>query len=363
MENNKPTVSVVMAVHNGEDFIRETLNSIKAQTFTDFECIIINDFSTDSTSDILKEYESADPRFKVFENEVNLKLAKSLNKGVELATGKYIVRMDADDICLENRFYKQVEFMDANPDVGVCYCKFFTLRDGEINIGSLGRKCDSETIKAMFLFFNPVLHPGVMARAEVMKQYLYDPECTCTEDYDIWTRMVEGGVKFSCVDEYLMLYRLHGNSITSTTKDKQMIEVKKIVSRFYKSAAFELNEEELDFFMTHIYFREKSDMNGLYDFYQKLLNANREKKYFDEKAIFCAFFEILADSTHAFGYSFTEKIKLSKFGLSKFFSEVFAKKKRAKDGVAKAVLTATSFGFTQKSTNAALPAFKYKEVK
>ena len=114
--NNTPEISLIMSVYNGEDYLREAIDSVLMQTFSAWEFIIINDCSTDGTAEILSEYAARDERIKVYTNEVNLRLPSSLNKALSYAQGKYIARMDADDICLPDRLEKQYEFMEKNPD-------------------------------------------------------------------------------------------------------------------------------------------------------------------------------------------------------------------------------------------------------
>ena len=111
-------VTVLMPVYNAEQYLREAIGSILHQTFTDFEFIIINDGSTDRSEEIIKSY--TDTRIRYYKNESNLKLIATLNKGFDLAGGKYIARMDADDISLPNRLQLQFELMEKNPEVGLC---------------------------------------------------------------------------------------------------------------------------------------------------------------------------------------------------------------------------------------------------
>ena len=107
-----PEISVIMSVYNGEEYLESAIESVMNQTFKDWELIVINDCSTDSTAEILDRLAKKDERIKVHPNEVNLRLPKSLNKAISLCSGKYIARMDADDICLPERFEKQYKFME-----------------------------------------------------------------------------------------------------------------------------------------------------------------------------------------------------------------------------------------------------------
>ena len=108
----KPDISVIMSVYNGEKYLEEAIESVRNQTFQNWELVVINDCSTDSTAEMLADFAIKDERIKVHTNEVNLKLPTSLNKAISLSAGKYIARMDADDICLPDRLEKQYKFMD-----------------------------------------------------------------------------------------------------------------------------------------------------------------------------------------------------------------------------------------------------------
>ena len=131
-----------MSVYNGEDYLNEAIDSVLKQSFTEWELIVINDCSTDRTAEILSQYEAADARVKVYTNEVNLRLPSSLNKAISYARGKYIARMDADDICISDRLEKQYAFMEGNPDVALSSCRFMTLKNGVVTSGGCGGRTD-----------------------------------------------------------------------------------------------------------------------------------------------------------------------------------------------------------------------------
>ena len=233
--NIVPKISLIMSVYNGEDYLAETVESVLCQTFTEWEFIIINDCSTDNTSKILAEYASKDARVKVHTNETNLRLPSSLNKALSLAEGKYIARMDADDICMPDRLQKQYDFMEANPNVDLSSCRFLTLKNGAYSSGGCGGKGDSESIKALLLVTNPILHPGIIAKADVIKELGYDKNFTCTEDMELWTRFVLNNKRVEILSEYLMIYRLHDKQITETTLDKQRKEVINVQKKYLSS--------------------------------------------------------------------------------------------------------------------------------
>ena len=124
-----PTISIVMPVYNCENYLHEAIKSILEQTYTDFEFIIINDGSEDNSEDIILSY--ADPRIIYIKNDKNMKIVKTLNKGISLSRGKYIARMDADDICYRDRLEKQLSFMEKHKDIDLCgsYAQNFGTRE------------------------------------------------------------------------------------------------------------------------------------------------------------------------------------------------------------------------------------------
>lgn len=340
MEQLTPEISVIMAVHNGEKFLQYTVDSILKQSFTSFELIVIDDASTDSTPDILKRYAASDHRICIVTNEENLRLARSLNKGLELARGKYIVRMDADDICLPERFERQYRFMEENSDIDVSSCKYFTLNDGAVTPCVMGRRCDGESIKAMFLFFCPILHPGVIAKAEVLKRYRYDPLHTCSEDLDLWTRMIADGVRFACSGDYLMLYRIHKNSITRSTADKQKVEVLQSERAYYSAMLSGLPSNEEDFYINGVYFRHGGDLKHFFRFYKFIITENRKKGLFKKSAVVSATAEVLAEYNRNFKMGLFGKLYMLRFGGFTFLSELKARKKQSKKDIAAAEMSA-----------------------
>lgn len=183
-----PFVSVLMPVYNGEKYLIEAMDSILNQTYLDFEFIIINDGSTDNTEQIILSYE--DPRIRYKKNETNHKLIATLNEGIELCTGKYIVRMDADDISALNRIEKQVAFMEENPNVGLCGTWFETFDDtrkkGESNYAS-----EHEEICYKHLYQIHLSHGTAVFRKSILDKlnFRFDKEYAHAEDYDLFTRM------------------------------------------------------------------------------------------------------------------------------------------------------------------------------
>lgn len=214
-----PKVTVIMSVYNGEKFVGSAIKSILAQTFNDFEFIVINDGSTDKTSEILATFD--DQRIKVI-HQSNMGLTKSLNKGIQLARGEYIARMDSDDVALPERLEKQVKFMDANPDVGVVGTAYYEIDAcGKI----IGKKtfpiCDKE-LKKVLIRYNPLFHGSVMIRRSVFEQVgLYNEQFQKSQDYELWFRVIKH-FKLANLSEPLMMRRYTPTNI-SVAYERQQI--------------------------------------------------------------------------------------------------------------------------------------------
>ena len=358
--NNAPKISLIMSVYNGEDYLAETIDSVLNQTFTEWELIVINDCSTDSTSEILSKYAALDSRVKVHTNEVNLRLPSSLNKALTLAQGKYIARMDADDICLPNRLQKQYEFMEKNQDVDLSSCRFMTLKNGFVSSGGCGGKNDYNSLKALLLVTNPILHPGIIAKAQVIKELGYDKNFTCTEDMELWTRFVLGGYKLEILPEYLMMYRLHDKQITGTTLEKQKGEVISIQRKYLATLLETMSEEQEDFYINGIYFRKNIDINKFCEFYKWTKAINRNTKAIDQESLNYALFEILAEYKRN-GMPKLELIKaMILFGVAFLAKEIPARKKRAKADGIKCIEAAKSIGLEHTGGTVEFPNFSKK---
>jgi glycosyltransferase involved in cell wall biosynthesis len=206
-----PKISVVMSVYNGDGYIRPAIESILNQTFKDFEFIIIDDGSTDSTNDIISCYD--DRRIILIEQE-NRGLSPSLNTGIRIASGEYIARMDADDISHIERFEKQIQFMDSNPEYVMVGTNAIVMdREGTVIHPLVHPTKDSE-IRRMLLRGNAFVHGTVLFRRDVsMKAGLYDEDFfQLSEDLLFWRKVSEFGL-LANLSECLYSYRLVPSAI------------------------------------------------------------------------------------------------------------------------------------------------------
>lgn len=239
---HKYTVSVLMPAYNAEKYIREAIDSVLKQTFSDFEFIIIDDGSADRTIDLVLEY--TDERIKLIRNHENKGLIYTLNKGIELSQGKYIARMDADDISLPERFQKQVEYMDLHDNIAALSCSFLFLGTPyEIHFPT-----DHERIRIKLLENTALLHPGVMLRKSmfVKENISYNNNYKHAEDYYLWVDLALKGAELGNLDDVLVHYRQHEGQV-SVSKQLEQDQIKNNIKHEYLSFYFRkhFGEEEL----------------------------------------------------------------------------------------------------------------------
>lgn len=206
-----PRVSVLMAVRNGELHLEEAIRSVLDQTFTDFECIVVNDGSTDGTDEILRRYQRYDTRIRLSRSGGN-GLSHALNHGLKSATGTYVARMDADDVSLAGRLAAQVQLMEARPEVGVCGTWIETFGMGRSTV--YRHPSDDATIRCALLFESVLAHPSVMIRRDLFvgARLLYDTAMLHAEDYDLWVRAAQY-TSLVNVPEVLLRYREHPHQV------------------------------------------------------------------------------------------------------------------------------------------------------
>jgi glycosyltransferase involved in cell wall biosynthesis len=210
-------ISVVLAVYNGSLYLREAIDSILSQTFKDFELIIINDGSTDSTSEIILSYN--DPRIVYIDNKVNRRLIYSLNKGLSESRGKYIARMDADDVAFPERFRIQYDFMEKHPEIGICGTNIETFFEETKKRQIIRFPKDDKTIRAYTYFQSPFCHPTVMMRRDVIEKnkLQYSTDFIHTEDYAMWIEILKYTSAYN-IQQPLLRYRRHEGSVVWMTE-------------------------------------------------------------------------------------------------------------------------------------------------
>lgn len=222
-----PQVTVLMAVFNGEAYLRRAVESVLSQTFEDFEFLIVEDGSTDSSPQILSSFD--DPRVHVISNGRNIGLAASLNVGLRISRGQFIARMDADDICTPGRLEKQVDVMRVNPRLAFVGSGYRMIdADGE-TVGTKITALDEFQLRWVALFHTPIAHPTTLVRRSVLSEYdlIYDERYRSAQDYDFWLRILDHG-EGSVLRDVLLDYRCHDDSISASQSLGQMANLHEI---------------------------------------------------------------------------------------------------------------------------------------
>lgn len=226
-----PETTVLIPVYNCAKYIITAIESVLAQKYTDYELLLIDDGSTDNTADIIASIK--DSRIVFLKNSKNRGIVYTLNKGLALARGKYIIRMDGDDIVIGNRFEVQIDFLNKNPDFGIVGGWYQVINAQGVIIDTVEGVTDSRNAQLSLLFRNQFTHSAVTMRSDLAKQLKYDPKFQYCEDYDLWVRFAEVS-KVANLPAYFVSYRWYSENSCSR-KQKEL-----------KQAMFNLLSRELD---------------------------------------------------------------------------------------------------------------------
>ena len=286
-------VSIIMPIYNGKEYLKESIESIINQTYENWELIVVNEFgSDDGSKEIIEKYARKDKRIILIQNAKREGISESLNIALRKTTGDYIARMDSDDISGPDRLKEQVEFLDANPTIGLCGIQpeFF----GTEKIYWELEK-DPIQIRNNIFFYTPCVHPTVMFRREIIDKYeiFYNKEYKATEDYDFFSRVC-GVTDIANIDnKKLFKYRMYANNATNRNNNigiKIYSNVMKSCFKNYLNLNF--SDEEIDLLDSHISVREKTGKD-LYDavveldlLLKKVLVATKDNDRYDVKIMF-----------------------------------------------------------------------------
>lgn len=210
-----PRISVLLPVYNGEKFLREAVDSVLAQTFTDFEFIIVDDGSTDDSVNIIRSY--SDERIRLLKLEQNCGISVALNQGLSVAVGEFIARMDSDDICDPKRFAAQVQFLDDHPSIDIVGCSLEIIDPHSQPTGEIWEYFHSALGLRWRTFFDiPVAHPAVMMRRWIVDTGVrYTNDHKQAEDFGLWSAL-NLKVHFSNIQRVLLKYRIHRLSVSKS---------------------------------------------------------------------------------------------------------------------------------------------------
>lgn len=224
----KPTVSVLMSVFNGREYLHTTIKSVLNQSFEDFEFIIVDDCSLDNTIDILTELSEDDSRIRILRNEVNIGLTRSLNIGLSNANGKYIARIDNGDLWMRDKLEKQIYYMINNPETVVVGTQAVYIDDDDMEVGGTKFPINNHSIQLWLISCkNPFLHSAVMFR----NKYCYDERYYVAQDLALWTNVFFDG-EMANLNDRCVLYRVSKDSITYKKRAMQIFNSYKIYNDF-----------------------------------------------------------------------------------------------------------------------------------
>ena len=289
-------VSVVMPVYNSQQFVGKAISSILKQSFRKFEFIIINDGSNDKSEEIILSFK--DERIIYVNNKKNLGLIASLNIGIQKSKGKYIARMDADDISLSSRFEHQVNFLNQNPGIGVCGSWYYSFPSFPL-IKVKGHS-DSEILRTVLLFSPCLCHPATMIRKKVLTEnnLQYSENAKHLEDYDLWVRM-SSYCKISNVGKFLFRYRNHPGQISNTHNAIQKKSGNLIREKYLSQLGFTFSVEELsmhNFISSNAFIKSKNQLSKIENWLITLCKQNSEINKIDKMAFNYFIGKMWADS-------------------------------------------------------------------
>ena len=279
MNKKSPLITVLMPVYNGATYLTVAIDSILNQTFSDFEFLIIDDGSTDQSIDQIMSYD--DPRIQLIKNKNNRGQSETLNKGLSLARGKYIARMDQDDISMPERLKKQLDFMENNSDVDVCGSWLQLM--GKYN-GIIELETQSEEIKISLLTNQNLAHSAVMIRKSTLVKYdlNYNPTLTVGNDYDLWVRMLEY-CSFANLPEPLLKFRMHDDQYSKILWEQNNAETNRILTNLLKKIGIQPDDSDLKIHKIVIMGSGTDSLFiiEVFKYLRRLRSSNRHEKIFE----------------------------------------------------------------------------------
>jgi len=240
---NSLTVSVIMSVYNGASYLRESIESILKQTFSDFEFVIIDDCSSDDSFQLMSDYATTDQRIVLLKNEVNLGLAASLNRGLAIAQGTYIARIDVDDIAMPNRLQEQVTYMDTHPDVALVSTGVQYIDPAGNFLGAYYPPLDFTLLQWNLIYGSPLRHPSVLWRKNLVASIVqgYNTQNRYAEDYEFFCQIAHH-LKIATLPSQLLKMRQRPDSV-SFSKGVQQDSCAAVVT--YQQFNFYFNDNKL----------------------------------------------------------------------------------------------------------------------
>jgi glycosyltransferase involved in cell wall biosynthesis len=279
---NKPKVSVIMPVYNGEKYVRAAIDSILAQTFTDFELLIIDDGSNDKSIKIIKSY--SDRRIRIIRNDKNRGLPYTRNEAIESSLGEYIANLDCDDISHLSRLQKQTDFLEANSDFGLIGSFIENINKSGKTIGNMWSfPAPVEEVPAILFFGNYFAQSSTMIRKSSLPTNGYDVNMPVAEDYDLWIRIAEKSKAWN-LPEILVQIRQHGENSMTVLSRLYPQTMKKIYGQQLKKVGLSYSDGELDdhyLYCVGKYEATAEHAEWLKSWFSRINTANNKSRAYD----------------------------------------------------------------------------------
>jgi glycosyltransferase involved in cell wall biosynthesis len=280
---NKPLVSVVMPVYNAEKYLESAIQSILDQDYPNLEIVIVNDGSTDSSKNIIFNFN--EPRIRYFENQANCGIVKTRNRGLEEAKGEYIAIMDSDDIAFPKRIKTQVEFLEKNTEYGMCGSYFKTIDGNNKLLKNVRFPSNDKNARSYLIVQNCFCHSTVMMRGNLAKELKYDIGFDLVEDYQLWHK-ISRVAKIINLPFFTTYYRVHENNI-STKRKIQMFDLVNIINAQvladlhikYSTEEFKIHSNSL--ISNHSFFTEKGKIIEFENWILRLLSEIEKKENYN----------------------------------------------------------------------------------
>jgi glycosyltransferase involved in cell wall biosynthesis len=272
-----PTTSVIMPVHNGSKWLKQALTSILDSKDDSVEVIVIDDGSTDESAAIIKSMMATHHALKLITNSSNLGIVASLNRGLQAARGRFIARMDADDITMPSRFSRQIHYLEQT---GCDLCGTWFIEFGQGIPRTVRWPHDEDAVRAAMLFQNTILHPTILARREVFEEFQYREEYRLAEDYDLLTRVCSK-FRVANLPEPLLRYRRHPRQATQARRAAMEDVTRRIRIQALRQQGFDPSPEEErlhNLVRAPVSIRNQRDLRGIETWLLKLHQACGSKR-------------------------------------------------------------------------------------
>jgi glycosyltransferase involved in cell wall biosynthesis len=309
---DKPELSIVMPFYNTEKYIGDAVQSLLAQTYDNFELILVDDASTDGSAEVVKSLN--DSRIKLLKNEINRGIVFSRNQGMKAAVGRFIAPFDSDDLARTDKFEKQIRFLKNNPDFGMVG-SWARLIDEDGNLLKKTWKLTQSParIPAFLLFKNLFVQSAVVMKREVVPENFYEDGFDLVEDYKMWIDISR--IRKTCnYPDYLMFYRVHQSSATNKTGNKLLSQDARIYKYLFKPLEIDLDER-----MTNLLLLLKNDqiigeehiLKEMEDFFGTILSQNQKLNIYSQIDLVKVVFDRWLKACY--------KSRQMKFGMLKIF--------------------------------------------